>query len=143
MSKYRNAVWALAAVIFLAAPLFAQEVRGTVDWRILDFDNPSFPKSYHFNGCIITPQADGEGVNVQAIDSNWYGKFIVQTITIKKNILGFAIKEERHTTPRTAQDGYTRFEETIGYDVFWAKCREAAQQLPKDVRAAFLGFYKL
>lgn len=143
MSKYGKMMLVLVTTIFFAVPAFAQDVQSKIEWKMTNWDNPTFPKSYSFNGCNVSVRADGLGVTLNAFDSNWYGKHLTQTVIIEQNKWGGASVKKYCRIAYQTDDGFRLSLETKGYAVFYVKCLDAARHLPQDVRQAFLVHYGL
>lgn len=98
-------------------------------------------KAYVINeSCSVKVNSDGLGVTLRAVDNDWNGKSIEQTVIISKNKFGGVLVQNEYLINRQPPYwGPNDFE----YDVFYTKCREDAQRLPLEVRKAFLGHYDL
>lgn len=122
-------------------------------WKIVEWDDKNFEYSvsYVHDTCIVSLHANGDGVMVTAVDPDWYGRILKQAFEIR-NDEGGAYKRESFWVVSDSYDGrvpqvelnpHTYPFDTIGYDVFWAKCSKAAKSLPPKVKKAFLGYYGL
>ena len=124
------------AVLIMTAAMYI--VHPIIQWKEINLAG----KSYKINeSCRVTVRSDGDGVVLHAIDNNWNGKLVEQTVTIGRNELGGALVENKYKVNKMTQIG----NDLLGYeyDVFYSKCREDALRLPLEVRKAFLRKYDL
>jgi len=142
MSSYGKMMLVLATAILFAMPAFAQDAP-TTKWKMTNVNNPLFPKSYSLNNCNVDVRADNLGVTLQAVDRDWYGKHITETVVIEQDKWGGTSVQKYYLIAHQTNDGAMTSLDTIDYEVFWVKCLDAARQLPQDVQRAFLGHYGL
>ncbi len=164
MNKIKNLSKISALIIFLtifASSLFPWqegESKEDVVWKkekYSDSPNSKFNISefkvgyeisnvYSYKDCSIYKHEDGSGITIATNDPDWNGIHLVQFVTIRKKVgekgASFSCRfykvvekngERRYYYPLV--EGY--------YDIFYNNYRDAAKELPLEIRKKFHGYY--
>ena len=112
-----------------------------VKWAVLAHPSGNFSYTYVWDGCAIHMRSAKAGMVVEAVDPNWRGMHITQTIVIEEHPGGASYKLAFTKETGVRNGGVVLSLDTEGYDVFDSRCAEAVKSLPKGIQKAFYGFY--
>ena len=116
----------------IAFVLLCSGIATAQSWQVIQTGNEKLPVSYVYDKCIVMPSANGKGLTIVATDPDWPEGHLTQLIIINQGGVKLDLRRRK---------GRERTEATAGYDIFGAKCADAAKSLPQEVKPLFFGHY--
>lgn len=116
-----------------------------VEWKVTAQQDPNFHTNYQFGDCNVNIKRDGSGLVLSAMDDAWVDGPLTQTVILVVKDGKTTRETDHRSVAATHADGMITYFSPSGggYDVFAAKCANAANQLTKDVQLLFGGFYSI
>ena len=111
-------------------------------WATHEYPNTIFPIQYTHNECTVSIWSDASQMVLQAYDSNWYRKKLLQIVTLKRLNDGSIQRVDHRFEKDTGPKAHGLELEVLGYDVFGERCLAKTKTLPDSAREIFGLLYR-